>query len=998
MTPPASHWPQAFSLLDQALELPEDARLAWALALDARTFPAKALVIDLLRQRAIPEQFLSTLPALTSPLAAHSTTPNTPANGPSDPSLVAGTLVGPYRLLVEIGVGGMGSVWLAERADDGVKRSVALKLPRLFLLAGFAERMTRERDILASLTHPHIARLYDAGVDTDGRPYLALEYVAGDAIDLYAERRALSIRDRLKLLLQVGSAVAYAHTQLVVHRDLKPSNILVTDEGEVRLLDFGIAKLIEPESADSEAWTALTKVGERALTLDYASPEQIRGESIGTASDVYSLAVVAFELLAEVRPFKVAQSGKYRSGPLEQAILHLDAPLASTVALDPLVKKELKGDLDAILNKALKKSPADRYASIEAFMQDIRHYLAGEPVLAQPDRLSYRTHKFIARNKFFVAAATVAALAVIGGSSLALWHAKQSARAEARSGAVTQFLVRSLRDHSAESSPGLTPSPVTGRLVNSAAQIETVFADDPVLQQQLYAAVAPIFADLGLTQLAIKYGTRNLEYKAAQGDSDLRALADAALPVARGLTREGDVPAADRVLRRSFTASTQLCSTITSCIVYVEIAIRQQKIDEAARQLAHLVAMVEANPEIDVGLKIDAEALKGRVAIFRRADNALTFFERALAWSIAAEGEHSLRSAALRRSYGARLIESWNRPEGWEQMEKAVASFRRIGGEYDLNAAEVELEFGYSLAQDSLARRAEGFARIARARDVFERTQFGGRAERLARVSLYQALIAKHAGDLESATTQLALIAGDPAKMVAGDTLTVRRFGYREYQDVLSQRGEKDSTRQALRALLAAMAPTDSRRNYNILLVEMALVRAEMLAGDYDVAQSLLKDSLAFAPAQFERFPTLPDRARFLRAQIQIERGEFLPARAEFALALAELAKQPDTNRADREEAIVYTGLGEAQCGLGERAEGLANLRLGESKLAARHHPASPVLARARAVAGLCAAAAGERDLAQSWLRQAETALKTKNNVSTYYSGKALQLKTLLAK
>ena len=240
------------------------------------------------------------------------TLPHEAASLPADESdLQPGALVGPYRLLRELGIGGMGAVWLAERADGTLKRQVALKLPRAAWSRGLAERMARERDILASLEHPHIARLYDAGTDAQGRPFLALEYVEGQPIDVYCHERALNIPARLQLLLQVAHAVAFAHSRLVIHRDLKPSNILVTADGQVRLLDFGIAKLME---GDRTQETQLTQLAGRALTLDYASPEQIRGEPIGTASDVYSLGVVAYELLAGAKTVQAQARHRRRTG------------------------------------------------------------------------------------------------------------------------------------------------------------------------------------------------------------------------------------------------------------------------------------------------------------------------------------------------------------------------------------------------------------------------------------------------------------------------------------------------------------------------------------------------------------------------------------------------------------------------------------------------------------------------------------------------------------
>jgi serine/threonine-protein kinase len=242
---------------------------------------------------------LLTLPRLT--LGAAEPTP-----GGAAQNLCAGALVGPYRLIRELGVGGMGQVWLAERADGLLERQVALKLPHLsWGAASFADRMARERNILASLAHPNIARLYDAGLAADGRPFLALEYVDGQFIDAYATAHRLSVRERVQLVVQVARAVAHAHARLVVHRDLKPSNILVDAQGQAHLLDFGIAKLVDPHAGDDPPASQLTQAPGRVLTPDYASPEQIRGDAIGTASDVYSLGVVFYELLTGERPVRL---------------------------------------------------------------------------------------------------------------------------------------------------------------------------------------------------------------------------------------------------------------------------------------------------------------------------------------------------------------------------------------------------------------------------------------------------------------------------------------------------------------------------------------------------------------------------------------------------------------------------------------------------------------------------------------------------------------------
>jgi len=327
-------------LLDTALDLPESERDSWLGHLKGDDAALGTTLRELLVRHAAKEtaDLLERPPAFIVTGAA------------SDVSeLRDGDSVGAYRLERLLGRGGMGEVWLAERIDGTLKRKVALKLPHVTWAPGLAERFAREREILSGLEHPNIARLYDAGVDAQGRPYMALEFVEGQPLDEYCNSRALSIEARLKLLLQVAEALAFAHSRLVVHRDLKPGNILVTGDGQVRLLDFGIAKLLDGGTAQE---TALTKAGGRALTLDYASPEQIRGEPIGTASDVYSLGVVAFELLAGARPYRLKRES---AAALEQAITSDALPLASAVADDQARRKSLRGDLDAILNTALKK-------------------------------------------------------------------------------------------------------------------------------------------------------------------------------------------------------------------------------------------------------------------------------------------------------------------------------------------------------------------------------------------------------------------------------------------------------------------------------------------------------------------------------------------------------------------------------------------------------------------------------------------------------------------
>jgi eukaryotic-like serine/threonine-protein kinase len=419
----ADDWPALNALLDEALALPAAERQTWLRSLRERPGLTAPLRDSLQRLLAVSAEietgdFLNTL----RPMAEAAPALGLPAGGPQ-----AGDSVGPWRLLRLLGEGGMGQVFLAERTDGVLKRPVALKLPRLSWMQGLAERLARERDILATLEHPHIARLYDAGVDEAGRPWLALEYLEGQSLDEHCRAHGLGWRERLGLVLQACDAVAYAHGRLVIHRDLKPGNLLVTADGQLRLLDFGIAKLLGDEDADADA-SALTRQQGRAMTLAYASPEQVRGERLGTASDQYSLAVVAYELLAGCRPYRL-QHGS--AAELEHAVLEVDAPPASRRAEDPAQARLLRGDLDAILAKALSKAVDRRHASVAAFADDLRRHLAGEPVLARAPTRRYRVGKWLLRHRLPVLAGTAVALSLVLGAAVAVRQAALALEAEA---------------------------------------------------------------------------------------------------------------------------------------------------------------------------------------------------------------------------------------------------------------------------------------------------------------------------------------------------------------------------------------------------------------------------------------------------------------------------------------------------------------------------------------------------------------------------------------
>lgn len=467
----ASDWRAAFALLDTALDLPPEQREPWLSTLsgvDARFVPA---LRGLLARHAAMESanFLRRLPAFTR------------IGGDEEDreaGLVAGGRIGPYALIARLGAGGMGSVWLAERTDGLLARRVALKLPHAgWALPDFAARLAQERKLLASLEHPRIARLYDAGIAEDGRPWLALEVVHGRPIDVYCAEGSLPVNVRLRLVLQVMQAVAYAHSRLIVHRDLKPSNILVDDDGCVHLLDFGIGKLLDSEGANDGA----TRLGVRAFTPDYGSPEQLRGDLVTTATDVYSLGVVLYELLAGRRPHR-----REPGHSLEQAVITLDPPPPSRVAAQGA--RGLDVDLDAIVLEALDKNPAERYPTVAAFAEDIERYLRGDPVQARRGSRWYRTGKFLRRHRLSVAGVTLVLVAILGGSAIALWQAHQARIEAARAEQIKDFALSIFEDADTDSGAGTATT--AADLLNSAqARVERELAGRPEIAVELMTVI-----------------------------------------------------------------------------------------------------------------------------------------------------------------------------------------------------------------------------------------------------------------------------------------------------------------------------------------------------------------------------------------------------------------------------------------------------------------------------------------------------------------------------
>jgi serine/threonine-protein kinase len=504
-------------LFDAALNEPVEQRQAFLLA-SAPDDPAlRAEVAALLAAHEDPADLFSRPLAEQMGLAL-----------PAASSLV-GRELGPYRVTRELGRGGMGTVYEAVRADAQFSKRVAIKTLRGETdSAAVLRRFRREREIQAALTHPNIATLLDAGVTGDGVPYLVLEYVDGMPLDAYCQANRLSLEARLDLVRQVIQAVQHAHRQLVVHRDLKPGNILVTPDGVVKLLDFGISKLL-----DQSAYT--TTEGPSGFTTAYASPEQLRGEPISTATDVYALGVILFRLLAGRHPFELdlaSPAAVWKSicdepPPPPSAVATVEAARAMGFGSLERLRKILRGELDAIMLMALRKEPARRYSTADALGEDLLAYLKGLPVQARPDSRGYRFRKLVARNRLAAAALGTAFLAMGGGTALALWQAgkaktmaTEADRERRTAEQVSTFLQGMFLSADASwrgQGAGPGPNATVLEVVDAAAQrVDRDLAGQPAVAEALHRILVSIYRALGQAQKGETSARSVLAYQRAR--------------------------------------------------------------------------------------------------------------------------------------------------------------------------------------------------------------------------------------------------------------------------------------------------------------------------------------------------------------------------------------------------------------------------------------------------------------------------------------------------
>ena len=706
----ATDWTRVRALLESAYDLPADQRLAFVARAASDDQALAAEVRALLAAEAGAGSFLAG--TRVGPAAEVEAAPGEPSTR---------TAIGPWRVVGVLGRGGMGAVYLGERMAGDVTLRAAVKLVAGADRDDVLRRFRLERRILASLDHPGIARLLDGGTTDDGLPYFALEYVDGTSITTHVRERGLDLAARLDLFRRVADAVAFAHRRLVVHRDLKPANILVDATGAPKLLDFGIAKVLE----DTDAASPATVTAQGWMTPAWASPEQLRGEPATTATDVYALGLLLYELLADVSAVPVGDPVAAARVRLEGGITRPSVAVGRTTGVGAARRAAaLRGDLDTIVMKALAVEPARRYDSVSVLAAEIERYQQGRPILARPDTLGYRTSKFVRRHRWAVGFAAVAVAALVAGLALAL-RGQQQARAaevEARTSAATAervsgFMVGLFRIADPGESRG---NAVTARelLDRGAAGIDGL-TDAPEVQSRLRGTMAQAYGELGLyeRQTALLEATLT-GVRARRGVASAEALALQA-QLAAAVTRRGDYARARDLAEQAVTGFDRLPSPPARelALALAQAGIGQWQTGDlptAQARLERAAAVYDTLPEKDPR---DHLRVVGNLAILHMqrddVDRARPLYERALALAVEAYGPDAPAVAITHNNLAALELRADRPAAARDHHRTALAIRRRVlpAGHPDIaesvhNLGEAERQLGHLAEARQLTEEA----------------------------------------------------------------------------------------------------------------------------------------------------------------------------------------------------------------------------------------------------------------------------------------------------
>jgi serine/threonine-protein kinase len=939
-------------LLDDALDLAPAERAAWLAELRARS-PELAREVETLLAA---EGDLDARGFLADAAAAE-----LPRRMPS----LAGRRLGAYTLDRPLGHGGMGSVWLAHRSDGRYEGTAAVKLLNLALLdAVGSERFRREGSALASLAHPNIARLGDAGVTDDGQPFLVLEYVEGRQIDTYCDEERLPPDRRIALFLQVLGAVAHAHANLIVHRDLKPANILVTRDGTVKLLDFGIAKLLV-DGAAAGADATLTDVAGGALTPEYAAPEQISGERVTTATDVYALGVLLYLLLAGRHP---TGDGSRSAAEHLKAIVDTEparlsaaatGAVARAMSLDQM-RRLYAGDLDNIVAKALKKNPHERYASVGAFADDLRRYLNHEPVSARPDSVRYRAGKFVRRNRIGVAVGVVGVIALVAAAARER-QLRGRAEGEARKAvAVEQFLLGVFGAADPFALPDATPGDVTARalLDRGARRIDTSLTAQPEVRADLRDALGRVYDNLGLYDSAAAQLRRSLAERRALHGARHADVAQAMDRLGVVVTKQDRFDEADTLLRGALEQRRRFYGNQS---------------DTTAESIEHLADLLIARSNVGAAEPLYREALGIRRTLHGDDDLSVANTQAQLAELLVAKGTYDTAAVLYRGVLAVRVRRlGEDHPLTGEAMQglaraeehlghyaeaereyrRALAAQRKTLGEVHPNTSSLLNSIGQMLFKMGRSDEAESLLRQAL---VLNRKIFGEHHDAISTNLGNLALIVRERGDLDEAERLLRqALAIDRA--VYGREHSNVGYDLNELAAVLRLKGRSDLAVPLLREALTANRHLAGEKFRGTIAVEIQLARALRETGGMREAEQLLRDALSKLDAKNEDSQLL-----VIPAQSTLGRTLTSTGRATEALSLLESAEAMSRARLGPDHwrtAEAQLGLGECLAALRRYARADTLLRAAQGTLAKqrRQQPqaaaqADSALARLRRVA-----------------------------------------------
>lgn len=835
----------------------------------------------------------------------------------------AGLLVGPYRLLRPIGEGGMGSVWLAERADGALKRTVALKRPHVAWVGTLAQRMAQERDILAALEHPNIARLYDAGITTDGRPYLALEYIEGAPITDYCDEHRLSVRQRLELFLQVLGAVRYAHAHLVIHRDIKPSNILVSADGQAHLLDFGIAKLLKEDAA------AFTQLGSRMMTPNYASPEHIAGLNVSTASDVYSLGVLLAELLSGARPYQLKQDSP---AALETAILETEPVLPShnvqpeaaqaRSATPAGLARLLRGDLDMIVDKALRKAPEDRYATVDLFSQDITRHLNGEAILAQRGSTWYYASKFLQRHKLGVSAAATVLLAIIVGFGIAVWQYHRAETEARTSRAVEEFLKDVFMANTRAQPDPIKARQTTARelLAHGVSKIDSAMANAPAAKLRTLETLADLQHQLALDEEAVALNHKRLALaKQLYGPNDPRVvevlvdLSSSLMASQSNAEREAVLKEALAILDRNGDKDSQLRGNLMGEFAQWAYAYDSSKALQYAKESVDILRRYPPSPDLTEALMMEG-GTRNRLGEYHRAE-ALLSEAVAIAKVQAGDLNPKLTRIHAYRSESRYYQGNW---EGaLQDLREAYRVAQALGGDEDSHTIQIETRLALLLMRTSRVKEALPY--IERARTAILKTSQADDAWFVPITLETSGLVFAEAGDLDAGLRDLRQAAQAWRKYHDGSADVIS--GFERLANVLILAGRLDEAD----ALLTDAASTRAKiRDYTTNPNGHVIGRVNWLiaAGRAAEARPLLKD-FQVKPASKSSVSVTQLQRAILQARIDVAAGQHAAVADDLrelraALAISHLRPYLKSYEADADqlEGRAKLGSGEVQAAL----------------------------------------------------------------------------------